>query len=1190
MKIIMYKLLVVILLCITHISNAQIQSPIDAGLRFLETHATSIGLSREDIKDLAVTDLYRSEHNGITHVYFIQRYKGIEIYNAITSVHISKEGKIYDSPSRFYRDLAKNITATKPRISERDALIGIVKHLDIQNALIPSNILRHGDSGLEFPKTNFTHSSIPVKLVYMPLENGSIRLAWDMSLDLTTSNDYWSVRIDAITGEVLDKHNLVVKCSFKHKHHKQCIPDPAVFQKKPVPVKDLLENIHNSTKLLTSAPDSYHVVALPDESPRHGPRQYVVNPADSKASPFGWHDTNGIAGPEYLITRGNNVHAYLDRNGDNLSDGGEPNGGNDLIFDFPFDQSGEPDQYKEAATVNLFYLNNMMHDISYNFGFTEVAGNFQTNNYGKGGREGDAVRAEAQDGSGTDNANFSTPNDGNGGRMQMFLWLASQEETYITKPDSFAGAVDCRRGGFGPAPGATPIEADVVIGNDYSANPTLGCVNGFKRADVEGKIVLIDRGTCEFGAKSLNAQRAGAAGVIICNGEDGFVNMGAGAVGGQVTIPAYFTTRTICQRLKMMVTNGGLRIQIKRPDTNAGPDSLDGDFDNGIIAHEYGHGISNRLTGGPSSSNCLGNGEQMGEGWSDFMSLIVTAKPGDQGSMPKGIGTYALNEKPDGFGIRRRLYTNDMTINEFTYKNVDPEVHNLGEVWTTVIWDLYWALADKYGYDPDWKNKNAGNNIAIQLVFDGMKLQPCSPGFIDGRNAILRADTINNQAKNACLIWDVFARRGMGFFAKQGSNNMVGDETLSFLSAPICIDKILLTKRAGYYSTPDNFVQNDVVKPGTEFYVTLEINNYQPEIINNVTIKDLIPTGCSYVPGSANIAPSASGSELVWNLGQMKSLETRRITYKLSTSISIASTTNWYDDVELGEDNWEIDLSKGDQIWYRDEGYGVDQSFSWIAEEKENGSDDFVLYLREPLKMQGNEPSMLFYHFFNTETGFDGGIVEVSTDGFVWNQIAPQKFSLNSYTGPVNYQTFVTFNVEAFSGQSNGFIPSVVDFSDFKDQEIQVRFRFANDSLNVSSNTSTILGWVVDNIEFINPKFYNSEVCLTTNEGDLICTTFPGKGVLADSDKIVETNAESKPAAVNVYPNPSGNYLILRLGENSDFDELQFLNLNGQLLKTVSIETASQLSKVDVQDLPKGMVMLRFSGKSGSMMKKLLLK
>lgn len=1189
MKFIKYYLLIICLLHINNICNAQIQTPLDLALRTLESQSPSLGLTSQDIADLAVSDLYRSEHNGITHIYFNQRYKGIPIHNAITSYHVDLKGKVYDSPSRFYGNLEQRINTKKPRISESEALVSLVKYLKIPNALVPKNITRGDEGRAEFIKTNFTHSNIPVKLVFMPLENGQIRLAWDMNLDMSTSDDYWSVRIDALNGDVLDLHNLTIKCSFDHPGHQKCISEQNAFKRSGKPVKQVLTE-QNTSAALTAAPNSYKVVALPAESPKHADRSLVVNPAHPVASPFGWHDTNGLAGAEYQITRGNNVHAYLDRNGDNLSDGNEPNGGSELIFDFPFDPAVEPFAYTDAATTNLFYMCNMMHDFSYIFGFNEAAGNFQMSNYGKGGSGNDFVRAEAQDGSGIDNANFSTPADGNNGRMQMFLWLAAQEETYIAAPDSLIGAVNCRRGSFGTGPTDIPLVADVVIGNDRSATPNLGCANGFRQNEVGGKIVLIDRGTCEFGLKSLNAQRAGAAAVIICNFEDVIINMGGGAVGGQVTIPAYFTTKTICDRLKMYVNNGGLKIEIRKPGANAGPDSLDGDFDNGIIAHEYGHGISNRLTGGPSNSGCLGNGEQMGEGWSDFMTLITSVEPGDQGSDRRGIGTYAQNEDRDGYGIRRRQYSTDMSVNEFTYKNMTAEVHDLGEIWTIVCWDLYWAMVDRYGYDADLSNKNSGNFKAVQLVFDGMKLQPCRPGMIDGRNAILRADTINYAGANACLIWEVFARRGMGYFASQGSNNMVGDEKESFLAAPICIDRILLSKRAGYYKDVNTFIKNDVVKAGSEFSVTLEINNFKPGAATNVIITDKVPEGCTYVPGSASIAPQINGNELKWTIPSMASLATQFISYKLASSPSISSSTLWIDDIEAGEDNWDIDISKGTQLWYRDEGFGVDQSFAWIAEEKEGTSNDFTVFTYNPFKLNGTNPSLLFYHFFNTEQGIDGGVVEVSTDGSFWKQAVKEDFSLNTYTGILDYGTFVTPNSYAFSGQSGDFIPSVLDLSAYNGQDVQIRFRFGNDSLGVSPDRTTILGWVVDNVEFIEPKFYNSEVCLTTTGGDNECASIAGKGVLADSDKIVGSENVSKIDQIRIYPNPGSEYAIVRMDPELEIRQLKFLNLNGQVLKIVEVDQQGPLLKVDIKDLPRGILFLELNSSNSTYVKKLIIK
>ena len=70
------------------------------------------------------------------------------------------------------------------------------------------------------------------------------------------------------------------------------------------------------------------------------------------------------------------------------------------IFDYPLNLEKQPSTYIDAAIVNLFYWNNIIHDLFYVYGFTESAGNFQINNFGKGGKGNDAVIANAQDGSG----------------------------------------------------------------------------------------------------------------------------------------------------------------------------------------------------------------------------------------------------------------------------------------------------------------------------------------------------------------------------------------------------------------------------------------------------------------------------------------------------------------------------------------------------------------------------------------------------------------------------------------------------------------------------------------------------------------------------------------------------------------------------------------------------------------------
>ena len=108
-----------------------------------------------------------------------------------------------------------------------------------------------------------------------------------------------------------------------------------------------------------------------------------------------------------------------------LPDLPRPQGSPFRVFDFPMDlTTQDPTNYSPAAVVQLFYLCNWYHDKLYELGFTEAAGNFQSNNFARGGLGNDAVQADAQDGSGTDNANFSTPPDGSPGRMQMYIFTS----------------------------------------------------------------------------------------------------------------------------------------------------------------------------------------------------------------------------------------------------------------------------------------------------------------------------------------------------------------------------------------------------------------------------------------------------------------------------------------------------------------------------------------------------------------------------------------------------------------------------------------------------------------------------------------------------------------------------------------------------------------------------------------------
>ena len=385
-----------------------------------------------------------------------------------------------------------------------------------------------------------------------------------------------------------------------------------------------------------------------------------------------------------------------------------------------------------------------MHDFSYAYGFTEESGNFQDTNYVNQGLGNDYVNAHAQFAAGDttrnirNNATFSTPADGNNGNMNMYVWngTPAADYAYVEVPAQASGNYTSQPAAYGGTITTTPLTGDVVLAKDGVSNPlfTDACEAFTNAADMAGKIVMIDRGGCEFGSKTLRAQQAGAIAVIICNYEDATISMGGGDDGGQVTIPALMMQNTDCLNLRAFIDQGGLRMTFQAP-ANSGPSQVTGDFDNGIIAHEFGHGISNRLVAGPDNTGCLRTEEQMGEGWSDFFTLVTTVKPGDTGDMLRGIGNYASRRLSNGVGIRNQPYSTDFSVNNHTYDDIKlafltnpvtgeyagPSVHGIGEVWCTMLWDMYWAFVDEYGFDEDLYYGTGGNNMAIQLVMDGMK-------------------------------------------------------------------------------------------------------------------------------------------------------------------------------------------------------------------------------------------------------------------------------------------------------------------------------------------------------------------------------------------------------------------------------------------------------------------------------------
>jgi extracellular elastinolytic metalloproteinase len=129
-------------------------------------------------------------------------------------------------------------------------------------------------------------------------------------------------------------------------------------------------------------------------------------------------------------TAGNNVIAGLDLNPPDGIDS-IPSGSSPRVFNFGYNPEVDNPAnvaYRAGEVTNMFYWANRFHDLTYQLGFTEAAGNFQQNNFGRGGIGGDPISAQTQDYSGTNNANFTTGPDGGPARMQMYVWTGANPD------------------------------------------------------------------------------------------------------------------------------------------------------------------------------------------------------------------------------------------------------------------------------------------------------------------------------------------------------------------------------------------------------------------------------------------------------------------------------------------------------------------------------------------------------------------------------------------------------------------------------------------------------------------------------------------------------------------------------------------------------------------------------------------
>ena len=874
----------------------------------VEKNKSAIGISEAALKETLISNSYKDAASGLQLVYLQQTYLGLPVYNQIEVLAFNGDKLVSHSGGRIQS--IEKIAAVKnnvPAITADIAVGAALADRKLPSGKRPILLETKNDGRLfVYDNMNISKENITAELMWVPSKNNlKVELAWQVYIVPNNSSDYWLVRINATDMKTIDVSNLTVYCNWDHSDKKNFNKKNNVTSNNndgSFNLNALNTNNNKGNSLSPSIVNSatYRVIPYPAESPSHtgGTPATRTNPwtnAPGNATTLNWHST-GTA--DYNYTRGNNVWAQEDRNNNNGT--GTPatstTAADPLSFDFipsfsvaPTQTSPTPNQ--QFNTTNLFYWNNIIHDIMYQYGFDEVSGNFQANNLNRGGAQNDYVMADAQDGGGTNNANFATPPDGGNGRMQMYLWNGTPQK--------------------------------------------------------------------------------------------------------------------------------------------------DGDVDNGIICHEAAHGISNRLTGGPAQAGCLQNDEQMGEGWSDYYGLMLTqnwatATLNTGFSSPRGLGTYAIGQSATSTGIRSQKYCTNFAVNNKVYASTIPtEVHDRGEIWCAVLWDMTWNIINQVGsitanlYNGDGAG---GNVIALKLVTLGMKLQPCSPGFIDGRDAILQADQILYNGIHQCVIWEAFRRRGMGAFASQGSSGSVTDQVADYTLGNASLQ---LTQSVTQVQDGQNITFTNTLSTGNCAGIT------------NFTLTDTLPTNVTYVSGgSYNSANRVVSFPVTLAASQTQ-------TYSFTVLVNNGA---YYPTVTLFQDSangplsnyWTPSNTRPTGIWSLSNARAYSPTTSYFSNNIDTTSDQ-KLTLTNAVSLGATPPPLSFRYWLNSESTYDGAVLEASTNGgTTWTDMQPN-IVLGGYIATMDATTLLAGR-RAWSGSSsNKWIKTKVNLLPYANQNLKIRFRFTSD-------------------------------------------------------------------------------------------------------------------------------------------------
>ncbi|MBK9155702.1 MAG: M36 family metallopeptidase [Chloracidobacterium sp.] len=542
-----------------------------------------------------------------------------------------------------------------------------------------------------------------------------------------------------------------------------------------------------------------------------------------------------------------------------------------------------------------------------------------------------------------------------------------------------------------------------------------------------------------------------------------------------------------------------------------GPDpDRDGTADAEIMIHEVTHGTTNRLHANAEGLNSQ-MARSMGEGWSDFFAHSMLSEPGDplNGTYPlsgyillNGFG--AVGTTNHYYGIRRfpkaimsstggpqnrphnpltfadidqtKMATNDgafaAMFGAHISSNAD-QVHAAGEVWSNALWEMRALFVQRLG----WAN---GNRKALQLTLDAMKISPINPTFLQGRDAIITAAigsaSTTTQLQDAADVWTAFAIRGMGV----GASIQVLGSGLGETRVTESFEKPNLLQLPAFTFSDSGGDNDGIAEPGEPLVLSVPLSNVSGASAGTVTGE--IPGAGSAVYGSIPNASTVTrqfnfdvpantpcGSLLPLNINVNSSLGPKSFALPLAVGLKSITLQQSFDGVTAPAlpAGWTTTTS-GAGIGWVTSTTSIDSApnAAFAGNPSSTGSSELV---SPPIDVNSAAATVTFRNRFILETGFDGGVLEISINGGAFQDIlaAGGSFVENGYNGTINPNTNSPIaGRQSWSGLSslitgsvNGYVTTTAQLpASANGQSVRLRWRLGTDA------SVALTGWFVDTI------------------------------------------------------------------------------------------------------------------------------